>query len=101
MEIEKKCPFCEGTGKVFKIIKEALPGGYYHGESFYCVECSKCSARSKPIKIEFFCNLYDATVEDYRNNNALRAKHEDEYDKYIEGQKQEAIKMWNKRGHGV
>lgn len=91
------CPFC-GSNAELKSKTERFGYGEYmrYIDSFY-VACTQCGARTKDFDKKPFNQMTDYTVQDFRNNPALRAKAEDEYELYCRQLEQETIEAWNKR----
>lgn len=93
----KPCPFCGGEGKCKVTDKSGSGDGYYFGYPAFTVVCNNCWAKGSEHKYKHFSECYEETVEDYRNNPALRARHEDGYAIIRENAKKEAIWHWNTR----
>lgn len=92
----KPCPFCSGEA----MIKEERwhnPDVGYPDNQWFVGICVNCRATGQKITYKPFNQFSDYSVQDFRENNALRAKYEDRYDEYLENKKQEAMRVWNKR----
>ena len=92
----KECPFCGGNGEV----KEETFGHPNFGQTghyYFYVECTSCKARGGYVRIKYFNEFSEYTVEDFRQNNLVRAVEDEKYDCYLGGKKLETITLWNKR----
>ena len=73
------CPHCNGNAEL-KSKNERVGYDEYmrYIDSFY-VACSECGARTADFRKKTFAETTEYTVQDFRENPALRAKVEDEY----------------------
>lgn len=98
--IIKPCPFCGDDNPFMHDIRWTNPNSGYSctDTTHYAIRCGDCNATGNPILQKTFNEFFEnTTVQDYRNNNALRAEHEDEYEGYARAVKQDAVAHWNKR----
>ena len=93
----KPCPFCGGKPKLQKDSYSDPDRSYIDNSYDYFIIKCRCGATKGEHAIKFFNEFSDYTVHDFRNNSALRAKTEDEYDVYLESIKLECIDDWNNR----
>ena len=93
----KKCPFCGGHA-VDELEYWTNPNGFEWGSCRYAlVECSQCHAKSGIVNVDNFNRFSKHTVQEFRENNLLRAREEERYEEYVDFQKLRAIELWNKR----
>ena len=91
------CPFCGGEASLKTKEERAGYDDYMRHDAFLYVSCLKCGAQSADFRIKPLCETTPYKVQDFRNNPALRARVEDEYDVYLEQLEQEVIRAWSKR----
>ena len=90
------CPFC-GCRATVETKSWDNPNAGYSGSMGFIVKCTKCDASCGETCCSYFNTFSSHTVSALKNNNALRASVEIEYDAYLENVKQEAVNAWNKR----
>jgi len=93
----KLCPFCGSTAKL-EVERWENPNGAGWGSGRYAyVRCSGCKSHGGYTSIDNFNMFSKYTVEDFRENNLLRAVEDERYQLYEEHQQTEAVKLWNNR----
>jgi len=90
------CPFCGGEAEFIEII-ERVDRGFMSLDYYYFVKCKVCGARGTRIYKKPLCDFTKHTVADFRENPALRARVEDEYEVFVESLKNQAVEAWEKR----
>ena len=91
------CAHCGGQAELKSKAERVGYAEYMsYADSFY-VACSDCGARTADFRKKALAKTTDYTVQDFRENPALRAKVEDEYTVYCKQLEKEAISAWNKR----
>ena len=93
----KNCPFCGGDGELVDDDISSDSEGYYPGQNRKVVRCKRCKANGSHVNVMFFRQWSSCSVNDYRNNPALRARHEAEFSEYITDRQLHAVKLWNNR----
>lgn len=93
----KPCPFCGGEAELKKEHITVGDGSYRQYQDYHKVQCNTCLAQAERIRQQPLCNMTEHTVQDFRNNPALRAKVEDEYEEYCNKVRLKAVEAWNKR----
>lgn len=91
------CPFCGGEGEYAEIRERIGYGSYERTETYHRVVCRKCGSHGRQLHQRCLADYTNYTVGDFRNDPALRARVEDEYDLYIADIKEIAIEAWNTR----
>lgn len=92
------CPFCGGESELREDNDRAGYGEYERRLTFHVVRCKNCAAQATRFEQKPLVDFTHHTVGDFRNNPALRAKVEDDYQVYVEQTKQMAMAAWNRRG---
>jgi len=95
----KNCPFCNSKAKLNRLLSKVGHGEYERMVASVIVECEKCHSKSAEVMIMPLCDFTERTVSDFRNNPILQAKVEDEYEKYKDVRKEEALRLWNNRAN--
>jgi len=91
----KPCSFC-GSDKI-KLLDKDETISEYCKYKYLIIVCDNCKATSGEYYIKFFNEFSKYTVQDFRENNALRSREEDSYELYINKEKIELSEKWNKR----
>ena len=93
----KKCPFCGNSGEL-KLERTTMASGEYeYTDSVYIVRCVICFASASRVAVETLGQFTKHTVQDFRDNPALRARVEDEYAGYLKEKRYQARENWNRR----
>lgn len=92
----KSCPFCNGEAEL-RVVSIHSTDPYYHPDDGHEVRCRRCGARSAKVTYMKFNRFSPYSVEDFKNNNALRAREEQRYELYVDGKKYETAQAWNER----
>ena len=95
----KNCPFCNSRAKWNSLSTRIGYSEYERTVASIIVECEKCHSKSAEVVIMPLCDFTKHTVSDFRNNPILRAKVEDEYEKYKDVRKEEVLRLWNNRAN--
>jgi len=91
------CPHCNGNAELKSKNERVGYDEYMRYIDLFYVACSECGARTADFRKKTFAETTEYTVQDFRENPALRAKVEDEYTIYCKQLEQETISAWNKR----
>lgn len=91
------CPFCCGVARHKIISQRRGYGEYERSQDFHVVLCEACGAQGRHFRQGHLIEFTSHTVSDFRNNPALRAKVEGEYEAYCKQIKTLAISAWNTR----
>ena len=99
MEQIAHCPFCNGVAEIV-VDRVYSPYGYEsnpHNETY--VRCTNvaCGATGPRVVIEHFNRFSKHTVQEFRENNALRAREEERYEEYQKAARFQALAGWNRR----
>lgn len=93
----KACPFCGKEGET-RLETWTNPNGYAYGSCrYWFVECPTCKSKSGSVYVDNFNVFSKHTVQEFRENNLLRAVEEERYELYNNEQKNKAIELWNTR----
>lgn len=90
----KPCPFCGGEAKFVDALRHWAGN---ETSRYFSVVCTNCGAQPQQQFPHTFATKFNHSVQEYRDNPALRARCEDEYDVYIEEIKKITIHWWNRR----
>jgi len=90
------CPFCGGEAEFLERITKVDCGDIIYN-TYYFVKCKVCGACGTKIYRKPLCDFTKHTVADFRENPALRARVEDEYEVFVESLKNQAAEAWEKR----
>jgi hypothetical protein len=94
------CPFCGGEAKLEHDTSYGYsdPDGYRIGEkNTVYVKCINCGAMSCETDVKWLKDFAPHTVDQYRKDPILRAKTEEEYEKYKAEIDASAVSDWNSR----
>jgi hypothetical protein len=91
------CPFCGGAPHPIEIGKRLGYGEYESHVTFLAITCGLCLASSSHIVKPTMHKFTEYTVQDFRQNPALRAKEEDGLESKINEVKKEMAEQWNRR----
>jgi hypothetical protein len=92
----KSCPFCSGKAEVGegRYTSDYSPSCSY---TWYEVVCTKCHAKTGPVRIKCFMDMSEHTVEDFHSDPSLRPKVEKLLNTHLADKRAEAIALWNTR----
>jgi len=92
-----QCPFCGGSAEL-KIKHHPSPNGVAQSCDEAVVQCNVCKSQGSPYRLPRREDFTLYTVLDFRNNPAIRARIEEEYEGHCEMIKSMAVGAWNTRG---
>lgn len=92
----KFCPFCSGEPK-FCERRWVNQNQGYGDQEYYEVECTICGAIGPTVPYKYFNEFSKHTVEDFRRDNALRSRIEEQYEVYKTEMAAKAKEGWNRR----
>lgn len=95
----KCCPFCGGEAAL-QTESWTNPNGHEwgSGRTTY-VRCSRCKAQGGHVSIDNFNMFSKHTVQDFRENNLLRAIEDERYKNYVIEQQATALQLWSNRNY--
>lgn len=92
----KPCPFCGGDAEIITH-NDNRTNEYFKSQDFLIGQCCQCGARSAKVHKKFLRDFTEHTVQDFRENPALRARVEEKYEVYEAEKMREATEAWNTR----
>lgn len=92
----KRCPFCGNEATIDKYSQD-LKNPFCADRDYFIVTCKKCFSSSPKVLIDNFNTFCKVSYTELRNNNLIRIREEESYEKYKEELMEKTVKLWNNR----